>query len=78
MPLSEIKSYALVLSFRIRMMKRKTLQTRSLKHSIKKHVSLFRANRNYSSWTGGVISPSLPLLATRLMKFLAILFILKF
>ena len=35
-PLSEIKSYVAILSFYIKMMKRRTLQICSLRHSIKK------------------------------------------
>ena len=35
-PLSEIKSYVVVMSFYIKMMKRRTLQACSLRHSIKK------------------------------------------
>ena len=38
MPLSEIKSYVVVLSFYIKMIKRRTLQVSSLKHSIKKDM----------------------------------------
>ena len=36
--LSEIKSYVVVLSFYIKMIKRRTLQVSSLKHSIKKDM----------------------------------------
>ena len=42
-PLNEIKSYVVVLSFYIQMMKQITLQT-CLKHSIKKVCFLFMAN----------------------------------
>ena len=38
MPLSEIKSYVVVLSFYIKMIKRRTLQVSSSKHSIKKDM----------------------------------------
>ena len=38
MPLSETKSYVVVLSFYIKMIKRKTLQVSSSKHSIKKDM----------------------------------------
>ena len=38
LPLSEIKSYVAVLSFYIKMIKRRTLQVSSLKHSIKKDM----------------------------------------
>ena len=38
MPLSEIKSYVMVLSFYIKMIKRRTLQVSNLKHSIKKDM----------------------------------------
>ena len=38
MPLSEIKSYVVVLSFYIKMIKRKTPQVSSSKHSIKKDM----------------------------------------
>ena len=37
-PLSEVKSYVVVLSFYIKMMKRRTLQACSLKHDIKKGI----------------------------------------
>ena len=50
-PLSEIKNYVVVLSFYIKMMKRRTLQACSLRHSIKKgmiyvlcKLNLFKLN----------------------------------
>ena len=55
-PLSEIKSYVLVLSFYIKMMKRRTLQACSFWHSIKKvmlsvqgKLDLFKSGRGESS-----------------------------
>ena len=55
-PLSEIKSYVVVLSFYIKMMKQRTLQACSLRHSIKKgmffvlgKVDLFKLGRGGSS-----------------------------
>ena len=53
MTLSEIKSYVVVLSFYIKMMKRRTLQACSLKHIIKKACFLFRTNWIYLSRAGG-------------------------
>ena len=58
MLLSEITSYVVLMSFYIKMMKRRTLQACSLRHSIKKGT--------FSCWSpaGGESSP--PSLATRL------------
>ena len=61
-PLSEIKRYVVVLSFYIKMMKRKTLQACSFKTASKKACFLFRANWTYLSRAGGSAHP----LATRL------------
>ena len=65
-PLREIKIYVVVLSFYIKMMKQRTLQACSLRHSIKKACFLFRANWTCLSWAGG--SPPLPPLATHLIS----------
>ena len=68
-PLWEIIIYIVVLSFYIKMMKRRTLQACSLRHSIKKSCFLFRANWTCLSWAGKGVLPTLPCppaLATRL------------
>ena len=67
-PLSEVKSYVEILSFYIKMMKQKTLQTCRLKHSIKKGMFFcLGQNWNYLSLAGGVLAPPLatPLLSLR-------------
>ena len=46
MALSEIKSYVEVLSFEIKMMKRKNLHVCSLKHSIKKGMLYVQGNQD--------------------------------
>ena len=56
-PLSEIKSYVVVLSFYIKMMKRRTLQACSFKTASKKACFLFRANWTYLSRAGEECSP---------------------
>ena len=57
-PLSEVKSYVEILSFYIKMMKQKTLQTCRLKHSIKKGMFFcLGQNWNYLSLAGGVLAP---------------------
>ena len=58
MPLSEIKSYVAVLSFYIKMMKRRRFQACSLRHSIKKACLMFRTNWTCLSWAGGSPPPS--------------------
>ena len=64
-PLSEIKSYVLVLPFYIKMMKQRTLQACNSRHSTKKDI----AQKNFSVWgkldlfkpgMGGVLPPSSP------------------
>ena len=59
MPLSEIKSYVVVLSFYIKMIKRRTLQVSSLKHSIKKDI-LFSLGQTEIILVGQVGSPPSP------------------
>ena len=60
MILSEIKTYVVVMSFYMKMMKRRTLQPCSLRHSIKKACFLFRANWTCLNWAGGRIPPPPP------------------
>ena len=61
-PLCEVKSYAMVLSFYKKMMKWRTLQGCSLKHSIKKGMFFcLGQNWNYLNQAGGVF-PTSPLL----------------
>ena len=62
MPLSEIKSYVMVLSFYIKMIKRRTLQVSNLKHSIKKDM-LFSLGKIEIILVGqgGVLLPLPPL-----------------
>ena len=55
-PLLEIKSYVVVLSFYIKMMKRRTLQDCSLRHSIKKGMFYVKGKLDlFKSGRGGVL-----------------------
>ena len=57
--LSEIKSYTVVLSFYIKMMKQRIFQAYSLKHSIKKGMFYVHGKLNFlKSGRGGSPSPS--------------------
>ena len=71
MPLSEIKSYVVVMSFYIKMMKRRTLQACSLRHSIKKGMLSVQGKLDlFKSGRGGESShPHSPPLATRLLLY---------
>ena len=60
MSLSEIKSYVVVLSVYIKMIKRRILQASSLKHSIKKDI-LFSLGQIEIILVGQVGSPPSPL-----------------
>ena len=61
-PLSEVKSFFVVLSFYIKMMQRRTLRTCSLKHSIKKACFSVQGKIEFILvGRGGVLPPSLPL-----------------
>ena len=67
MLLSEIKSYVVVPSFYIKMMKRRTLQACSLRHSIKEGMFSVQGKLDlFKSGRGGVLLPPSPPLATRL------------
>ena len=56
--LSEIKSYTVVLSFYIKMMKQRIFQAYSLKHSIKKGMFYVHGKLNFfKSGRGGVLPP---------------------
>ena len=62
-PLLEVKSYAVVLSFYIKIVKERTLQLFSLKHSIKKGTFfLFRAKWKLFKSDRGEYSPPPPFL----------------
>ena len=57
-PLSEIKSYVVVLSFYIKMMKRRTFQACSLRHSIKTGMFFVSGKMDlFKSGRGGVLPP---------------------
>ena len=59
--LSEIKSYVVVLSFFIKIMKQRTFQACSLKHSTKKGMFYVQSKLNYfKSGRRGVLPPSPP------------------
>ena len=61
-PLSEIKSYVVVLSFYIKMMKRRTLQACSLRHNIKKGMFSVQGKLGlFDSGRGRVLPSPLPL-----------------
>ena len=58
-PLSEIKSYVVLLSFYIKMMKGRRLQACSLRHSIKKGMLyVWRRLDLFKSGRGGSLAPS--------------------
>ena len=60
-PLLEIKSYVVLLSFYIKMMKRRRLQACSLRHGIKNGIlSVWGKLDLFKSATGGVLLPSPP------------------
>ena len=59
-PFFEIKRCGVVLSFCIKIMKWRTLQTCSIKQSIKKSMFSVWANRTQLIWTGAVLPPFLP------------------